>query len=103
MTHSGVLHDAGVKSSLKGSKVNTNVQHRSRTRQASHRFPPVREKRTSKLSADELISSLEWFLRNRPRSLRVVRNRYHKFCVAMLAQIERACRELCDADWEKVA
>lgn len=72
-------------------------------RRRARRFPSSRGRGAIEFGADELIASLEWFLRNSPRSLRAVRNRYRKFCIAMLAQIERACTNDSGPDREAAA
>jgi hypothetical protein len=60
------------------------------------RFPSERQTRAVEIGVDELMNSLEWFLRLRPRALRATRARYRKFCTDLLAQLERASRELCE-------
>jgi len=60
---------------------------------ARRRVPSSREFRAVELGADELMSRLEWVLRDRPRALRNVRNQYRRFCCQLYVRLQRAERQ----------
>ena len=59
---------------------------------ACSRFPSKRESPAVELGADELISRLEWVLRDRPRALRNARRRYADFCRHEYQHLKQAGR-----------
>jgi hypothetical protein len=89
------------------SHLNENNQLHGRPGNAPRRqliqFPAMREQRATEPGVDDLVSSLEFFLQDRPRVLRSVRKRYRRLRIFLLAQIEYVCRELDAADREPAA
>jgi hypothetical protein len=53
------------------------------------RFPSRRHLRAVEIGADELMARVEWEFRQRPHALRNVRTQYRRFCVSLLARLER--------------
>lgn len=53
------------------------------------RFPSPAEERALKRGCDELVSRLEWELRERPCALRNVRAEYRRICLKFYRQLER--------------